>query len=263
VINHPDLFKPETPLEQFSSAQLAHLDLLPLPSEIGLLAETALALALDERKFYSPSAQILGDVLKSPDLPDAAPSRCALHLLRGNALYSAGVSTDAIAEYKEAIHLNAAFYAAHNNLGAALDYNDQHDAAANEFREAIHLNPKYALAYYNLGVILAHKGQNEAAAIQFRKALSNLKPRSELAGLAHHNLGTVFQNEGKDDAAIDQFTEAIRARPELFAPHINLAVLLNKKGQYDAAVEQLREAIRIAPRSTLAHRDLSIFLVEG
>src|SRR5216683_8332929 len=83
VVNPQNIFQPEASLGKFSSPQLATLDSLPLPEDLAQLAETALALALNERHSYKEAAQVLGDVFRSPNLPDAAPGRGALHFLRG------------------------------------------------------------------------------------------------------------------------------------------------------------------------------------
>jgi len=152
VVNHSDFFHPESRIgDKFQNTQLANLDQLSLPKDLALLAETSLALAFGERQSYARAAQILGDVLKSSKLPDAAPSRWALNHLRGNNLLFSGNSTEAIAEYRQAIHLNPDFAGAHNDLGVALVAEGHHDEAIAEFKEAIRLQPDNAEAYNNLG----------------------------------------------------------------------------------------------------------------
>ena len=69
VVNPQNIFQPEASLGKFSSPQLATLDTLPLPEDLAQLAETTLALTLNERHSYKEAAKVLGDVLKSGHLP--------------------------------------------------------------------------------------------------------------------------------------------------------------------------------------------------
>jgi tetratricopeptide (TPR) repeat protein len=151
VVNPENMFQPESSLGKFSSPQLATLDTLSLPEDLTQLAEVALALALSKRHSYKEAAQILADVLKSKHLPEAASSRWALNLLRGNNLLLFGSFTIAAAEYQEAIHLKPDYVEAYTNLGAALALQGQYADAIAEYQKAIRLKPDYAPAHNNLG----------------------------------------------------------------------------------------------------------------
>jgi tetratricopeptide (TPR) repeat protein len=130
VVNNPYFLNSESRIGgKFQNAQLANLDQLSLPSDLVLLAETSLALAFDERQSYDKAAQILGDVLKSPKLPDAAPSRSELNLICADDLYLSGKAIEAIAEYREAIRLKPDFAEAHINMGFALEHTGQYDVS--------------------------------------------------------------------------------------------------------------------------------------
>jgi tetratricopeptide (TPR) repeat protein len=172
VVNNPYFSNSESRIGgKFENAQLANLDQLSLPSDLALLAETSLALAFDERQSYAKAAQILGDVLKSPKLPEAAPSRWELKLISADDLYYSGRTIEAIAEYREAIGLKPDFAEAHINLGFALEHTGQIDAAIAEYREAIRAKPDFALAHYNLGVTLGYKRQYDAAIVEYRETI--------------------------------------------------------------------------------------------
>src|SRR5216684_2161928 len=234
VVNSNGLFTSEFRLGKFPTKQLAQLETLPLPTEIGLLARTVIALGLNEKKSWARAAQILGDVLKSPDLPAAASSRWALNLLRGNDLILSGNATEAVAEYREAIRLKPDFALAHSNLGNALADEGQYDAAIAEYREAIRLAPDFAEARSNLGIILVDEGQYDAAIVEYREAI-RLKP--DLAQ-AHDNLGLALDKKGQYDAAIAELREAVRLKPDSAEAHFNLGSALFAKGQRDAAIAE-------------------------
>jgi tetratricopeptide (TPR) repeat protein len=154
VVNPENMFQVESSLGRFPSPKLAALDTLPLPEDVTQLAEVVLALALGKRHSYKEAAQILADVLKSKHLPEAAGSRWALNLLRGDYLVNFGSFTAAAAEFKEAIRLEPDLSELHSNLGAALYEQGQYAAAVTELKGAIRLNPDDDTAHSNLGAAL-------------------------------------------------------------------------------------------------------------
>ena len=243
-----ELFKPESRIGG-KFQKLADLDQLPLPKDVVLLTETSLAFALRKRGNYSNAARILGEVLNSPTLPEAAPSRWALHNERGIDLLGLAETTEAIAEFKEAIPLKPDFAEAHNNLGATLSDKGQYGAAIAEYKEAIRLKPDLAKAHNNLGLALNEKGQYDAAVTEYKDAI-RLKP--ELAE-AHNNLGAALGGKGQYDAAIAEDREAIRLKPDLAVAHYNLGVALKRSGKSAQASREFKEAHRLDPKITPPH----------
>jgi len=226
VVNPQNIFQPEASLGKFSSPQLATLDTLPLPEDLAQLAETALALTLNERHSYKEAAKVLGDVLKSGHLPEAAASHAALERLRGDDLNLSGSNIAAIAQYKEALRLRPDNAAARNSLGSALDAKGQHDAAIAEFKEAIRLKPDNAAAHYNLGFALNADGQRDAAIAEYKEAL---RPEPDFAA-AQNNLGSALDDKGQQDAAIAEYKEAFRLNPDYADAHMNLGNVFLSRG---------------------------------
>ena len=65
----------------------------------------------------------------------------------------------AIADYTEAIRLDAKHALAYNNRGRAYWSNNNYDKAIADYTEAIQLTPKYALVFNNRGLELCVQGR--------------------------------------------------------------------------------------------------------
>jgi tetratricopeptide (TPR) repeat protein len=200
-------------------------------------------LALSKRGSYTDAAHILGDVLTSKHLPEAAGSRWALNLSRGNDFVQFASLTDAAAEYREAIRLKPDYGEAHNNLGIVLAHQGHSAEAVVEYKKGIRLKPDWAEAHYDLGVTLAKQRQYADAAVEFKEAI-RLKP--DFAD-AHFNLGTSLDAQGRHAGPVAEDKETIRLEPDFAEAHYNLGIALAAQGQRADAAAEYREAIRLKP----------------
>ena len=73
-------------------------------------------------------------------------------------------------EQREAIRLQPGLTFAHMELGVALAWKKEYDAAIAEFRIAIQQKPEFAMAHNFLGNALESKGQLQDAMVEYRKA---------------------------------------------------------------------------------------------
>lgn len=105
-----------------------------------------------------------------PRPPGGRPEARA-QLDRGHALRTAGRLAEAESAYREALRLDPALDAAHNNLGILLALKGQPDQAADEFRAALRLAPRDATVHLNLGTLLARSGRLDEAIAHFEEAL--------------------------------------------------------------------------------------------
>ena len=81
----------------------------------------------------------------------------------GAALKEQGSLDEAVAAYRQAIHIKPDYAEAYSNLGVALTEQGSLDEAVAACRQAIRIRPDYAEAYSNLGVALSEQGKfNEA-----------------------------------------------------------------------------------------------------
>jgi len=167
---------------------------------------------------------------------------------------------DAIAQYQEAIRLEPDFAEAHYNLAAAwLSVPGRLNDAVAQYEEAVRLNPGFFQARNNLGAALATMpGRLNDAIGQYEEAI-RLKP--DFAD-AHNNLGNALaKSPGHLKDAIAQYEEAIRLRPDFADAHNNLGILFSAVPErMNEAMAQYEEAIRLRPDFAEAHNNLGILL---
>jgi tetratricopeptide (TPR) repeat protein len=156
-----------------------------------------------------------------------------------------GQVDEAIAEYREAIHLEPMYLLAHNDLGKALSDQGRLDEAIAELREALRINKDYATAHYNLGNALLANGRPDQAIAEYREALRINKDHAE----AHCMLGAALKAKGRLDEAITEFREAVRLKKDFAVAHCNLGLVLVQKGQFLQAVEELRRGHELGSRN--------------
>jgi Flp pilus assembly protein TadD len=180
-------------------------------------AQLALVRALHDVNLRAEGTQVVTAYLTAH--PQAgAEYHSWLGILRDEA----GEWTQGEPHHRQAVALEPASDALHNNLGYNLLMQKKSDEAAAEFREALRLNPGSQVARNNLGLALANR---DAAG-----AVANWKTSSD-AATAHNNLAAVWI-EKKD------YTEA---RKEL-----EIALSYNKS--HPAALHNLELVSRLDGR---------------
>jgi tetratricopeptide (TPR) repeat protein len=202
-----------------------------------------------------------------------------------------GLTSDAIANYNEAIRLKPDYVEALTNLGNALQGAGQLAEAANCYERALVFKPGHADLHYNLGNVLSQQRRDELAAAAFERALAHnselidaynglgvaliaLGRYDEAAGALEHalsrnpnlaeaqmNLGNVFKLRGNLEQAAACYRQALRIRPDLAEAHNNLGLLLAAQGHFVAAGEHYSRAIAIKPAFTDAYDNLARVLL--
>jgi tetratricopeptide (TPR) repeat protein len=132
----------------------------------------------------------------------------------------------------------------HINQGiASMSAGDMEKALA-EFKEASHLEPKSSKPFVWIGVTENQLGHFQEAAAAFQSAL-NLDPTSQAA---HYNLALSLIRLHKNPAAIHELEEVVKADPSIVDAQYNLAVLLEDEGHYAEAVPHLEIAEHERPQ---------------
>jgi len=162
--------------------------------------------------------------------------------------------------FRHTIEVTSDNYLAHNNLGAFLEEQKEHDEAAGHFLEAIRIDPDYPDAHNNLGVLLDEQGKHDEAVAHFLSVL-RVNPNHSVA---HKNLGVVLDGLGRYGEAEAHFLNAIRYNPGYVSAYNKYGISLEHQGRLDEAMKQFLTALRLDPFNAEAHNNLgSICLQQG
>jgi protein O-mannosyl-transferase len=175
----------------------------------------------------------------------------------GNAYVDTGQTSEAIAQYQQALKLDPNASAAHHNLGLVLQAQGKAQEALAEFQTALRLQPDYESAEYHLANRLADSGQLDEAIAHYQAALRLDPKRVE----TYNGLGICYAMQGKLPEAEQQFREAIRLNPEFAGAQSNLANALGAQDKLDEAIAHYEKALQLAPKDFQTHYNFGLTLV--
>src|SRR6516225_7061937 len=136
---------------------------------------------------------------------------------------------------------------AFNNRGVAYRLKGDYDRAIADYNQAIKLNAKFAIAYNNRGVAYDKNGEYDRAFLDYDQAIK-LKPSAE----GYFNRGNAQLGKGHYDRAIDDCNQALRLMPNNAATLDSRAFIFLKMTHFDAAVSDYDAALRIDPKLAFA-----------
>ena len=153
----------------------------------------------------------------------------------------------AIADYNQAIKLNAKFAIAYNNRGVAYDKNGEYDRAIPDYDQAIKLNPS-AEGYFNRGNAQLGKAHYDRAIDDYNQAI---KLKADFAA-AFDNRCWARAVVGILKQALADCNEALRLMPNNAATLDSRGFVFLKMTHFDAAVSDYDAALRINPKLAFA-----------
>ena len=183
------------------------------------------------------------------------PNTFILHHILAIASDGLGLTTQAIASYRNALRLQPNTPDLHFNLGIALTNTGELDAAAASYRKAIALNPKFFEAYGNLGTLLQKQGKLEEAVASYRKAIS-----IQADARGYYNLATALRDQGRLDEAVTSYKKAIELFPNYADAYNNLGETLRDQGLMDLAVNNYQATLSLNPQHANANYNMAEFL---
>ncbi len=174
---------------------------------------------------------------------------------RANMQYRLGRLDEAVSSYRSALRINPALAGAHNNLGAVLEVQGDHEAAIVEFRNALAIAPQRADAHFNLFKSLVRRGNADPEKLHhhLQQTVSH-KP-----GFApgHYHLATVLELRGQTEEAARHYAQAVEINPDFVAARVNLGVIYARQGNMTKAIEQFELSVQVRPQSARAQVNLA------
>ena len=146
-----------------------------------------------------------------------------------------------------------------NNIGVARLEQYDFPAAIAAFRRALEIDPTLALARLNLGIALFYGGEQEAARKELESVRGALKDRPQV----DYMLGLIARTADRTDDAIAAFTRVRELDPTDVGAAINLGQLLVQARRFDEAIKLLRPAVEAEPFNATAAYGLATALVRS
>jgi thioredoxin-like negative regulator of GroEL len=146
-----------------------------------------------------------------------------------------------------------------NNVGVARLEQYDFPAATAAFRQALQIDPSLALARLNLGIALFYGGEQEAARKELEAVRAALPDRPQ----AEYVLGIIARGADRTDDAIAAFTRVRALDPTDVGAAINLGQLLVQARRFDEAITLLRPAVEAEPFNATAAYGLATALVRS
>jgi tetratricopeptide (TPR) repeat protein len=162
---------------------------------------------------------------------------------RGVAYRLKGDHERAIADYGQAIKLNARFAAAYNNRGVAYDARGEYDRAIADYEQALKLKPS-AEGYFNRGNAHLAKRDYDHAIDDYNQAI---KLKADFAR-AFDNRCWARAVLGVLKPALADCSQALRLTPRNAATLDSRGFIFLKMSQFDAAVSDYDAALRFNPK---------------
>jgi tetratricopeptide (TPR) repeat protein len=174
---------------------------------------------------------------------DLDPNRAGLHIELGNAWDAKGEEARALAEFDEAIKLDAnnatGFALASYNAKARLHVRRGHlDAAISAYDEVILIDPKQPAGYLSRAAVWARKGNAERALADYTTA-TELEPQNAALYVVR---GDFHRTTADYARAIKDYDRAIETRPSDLTAYGNRALVRYFQGDFAKAAPDFKKA---------------------
>jgi tetratricopeptide (TPR) repeat protein len=184
----------------------------------------------------------------------ASPRSPIAHNHLGLEFYYRQRYDNAIAEFEQALQIDAEDDDAYNNLATVYYAQERYEDAEAAFQQALALAPEQALIHYNLGAVYERLEDPESAIAAYQAAL-NLDPYLESA---HFNLGLVYHRQERWAEAIFMFERLLDINPDSLEAHNGLGVVYLQLGVFPQAVYEFGKALEIYPLHVEALNNLGL-----
>jgi len=190
---------------------------------VGVLCCFAPALAATEEDRrncateHNADARITACTRVIEDQGTPATVRIMAYRERGTAYANKNLHELAIADFDEAIKVDAKDITALSGRGRANLARGQYDRAIADFTEQLRLVPASDRAHNDRGLAYLGKGELALALTDFDRAFAINSGNVA----ARHNHALVLARQGKPDLAINEYTEVLRTAPDYLLAYTN------------------------------------------
>jgi tetratricopeptide (TPR) repeat protein len=179
------------------------------------------------------------------------------HTLLGIILASRGnANSEAADALSQAIGLNPNSFDAHFYLGRVQYAMKDYANSVKSLQTAVKLNQAHGEARFFLGTALELSGDSQSAMTEYQELLK-IDPNSVMGQLGS---GALLVKQGKIDEAIATLNRVVKLNPREFEAHWALGRALALKERYSEAIESFQRAVSIAPERSDAHYQLGLAL---
>jgi len=150
----------------------------------------------------------------------------------------------AMKDFNRCLQLDAQYYLAYANRGAARHALKDHAGAIEDYTRALRINPAHAEAYLRRGITHLALKDHPAALSDYDRALE-LVPSLEAAYIHRGRARLMLKDLA---GALSDLRRAVRKHPRSWLAWFNYAAALRAKGQYKQARDALHKARRWAAK---------------
>lgn len=166
---------------------------------------------------------------------------------RGNLKYNAGDLQGAMADYSEAVKIDAGHPEAYMNRGTVKhDLNDFKGSLA-DYNKAIEIDPNHPKSYYGRGGTYLAMNQFKLAIQDFDKAIE-FDPSY---AAAYSNRGNAKMNQKQLTEAMQDYNKAIKLNPNFADAYSNRGIAWVVSGNFEAALKDYSTALKLKPNDGL------------
>ncbi len=209
-----------------------------------LSAEQAFALARDlhRKRKLGEAEHIYRQLLEAiPEWPDVLNLLALLRIQRDD-------SEEAVSLLQQAVTIDPAYAAAHNNLGNVLKLTGRIDEAEAAYRRVLELAPEHADAWNNLGIVHRLKDRPKEAEEALRQAI-RFNPKLVDA---YYNLGRLLDSLRRFEEAVPLLQQVLKLNPNYWLTYERLGFLMYIVGRKDDAMEVYRTWLKLTPDHPVA-----------
>lgn len=204
----------------------------------------------NESKFGAVRISACTEIIDGKEIPPGA--RAIAYRNRAETYAERAANEKAIADYTEALRLNAKDAVAYAGRGRVrLTKGAIKDAVA-DLGEAIRLEPNVASLYVVRGYAHLVKGNKRAAIADYSEAI-RLDPKNVTA---YNNRGLAYRKKGELKRALADYTQAIQFNPSYALAYNNRGYVLEALGNKTEAAADFRKALSLDPSLVGAKKGL-------